>query len=77
MEEVIELLLNEGNGISYILKNLSSKIINDDEEMHLDMNRNCLWKRASTDILSLKKNLIVSFRGEEGEPFAMNFLLMQ
>ena len=26
MEEVIELLLNEGNGISYILKNLSSKI---------------------------------------------------
>lgn len=72
IEEIIDFFLNE-DSIALVLKRLSSKIINNDEDTLLEMNRSCLWnkakvfyKKATTDVSLLKKNLIVLFRGEEG-----------
>ena len=72
VEEVAEFFLSNPV-FSCPLKKLASKIINDDEETYLEMNRNCLWnkaklfyKKATTDVEILKKNLIISFSGEEG-----------
>ena len=72
VNEIIEICLSKGT-TAYLLNKLSTTVINIDEEVLLEVNRNCLWnrakcfyKKATTADLQLKKNLIISFSGEDG-----------
>lgn len=72
VDEILDIILNNGVG-AYLLKSLSLKVIVEEEDTFLSMNRNCLWnkaqlfyKKATLDTELLRRNLILSFSGEEG-----------
>ena len=72
MDEIIDIFLSTEGGIPAILKSLSN-VIDLNDESPLLTNRSCLWnkaklfyKRGMADTSILKKNLVVSFSGEEG-----------